>query len=64
MLTWFKCIHRREDGTVYCSGVCLSSDDKPVGDDLCNGSRLEEMDTGRKYRYDMEHREWLCPDAR
>lgn len=39
------------------SGVCLSTDEKPVGN-VENGSQLIEMDTGKVYLYDAENSEW------
>jgi len=41
----------------------LSSDEKPIdkfnGTDITNGSSYLEMDTGMKYLYDAENKEWI-----
>lgn len=63
MVTWFKEVYRSADDTVYREGVCLSTDTKPTPDDMCNGSKLEEMDTGDKYRYDRDSGDWITPQA-
>lgn len=41
----------------YGEGVCLSTDDKPIGN-VENGSKLIEMDTGKIYLYDAENERW------
>ena len=46
-------------GKAYRVGSCLSSDTKPTDDNLKNGSRLFEMDTGTYYVYDEASRTWL-----
>ena len=38
---------------------CISTDEKPVGGDIKNGSTLREIDTRKKYMYDAEHQTWL-----
>ena len=38
---------------------CVSTDVKPVGDGVKNGSTMREMDTGKKYMFDAEHQTWL-----
>lgn len=38
---------------------CVSTDEKPVGVNVKNGSSMKEMDTGKKYMFDAEHQEWL-----
>lgn len=43
--------------TFYGDGVCLSSDDKPIGN-VENGSKLLEMDTGKIYIYDAQNSQW------
>ena len=49
------------DGTY--SGVAnyfgLTTDDMPTGDDVANGSRFIEMDSGKIYLYDAEGAQWL-----
>ena len=62
-VTWFREDYRASDGTVYRDGVCLSTDTKPTPTDMANGSRLEEMDTGDKYRFNRDGAEWLTPSA-
>ena len=42
----------------YFEGHCLSSDTKPVGDNIANGSSLIEMDTSKIYFYDAQNGEW------
>ena len=37
----------------------LSSDTKPTGDDVINGSRFLEIDTGKTYMYDAAGSQWL-----
>lgn len=39
--------------------VCKSTDIKPTGGDVPNGSDLYEMDTGDIYMYDAETKTWL-----
>ena len=45
-------------GQTWCEGVCLSTDTKPTGEGIANGSRLMEMDTAKLYMYDAENAEW------
>ena len=64
MITWTKeqLMETREGGTkaaYYREGACLSTDTKPTGEDMYNGSCLMEMDTCTLYMYDDEHDEWL-----
>ena len=40
------------------SGFCLSTDTKPTGDLIGNGSDLLEMDTGKVCFYDAEGVQW------
>ncbi len=42
----------------WCKGVCLSTDTKPIGEDIANGSELMEMDTSTLYLYDAENGVW------
>ena len=59
MVTWRKATPNGP--TVYAVGDCKSSDVKPaaIGDrPLCNGSQLEELDTGRQFRLDAETGSW------
>lgn len=37
----------------------LSTDDKPTGAAVSNGSRFVEMDTGKIYLYDVDGAQWL-----
>lgn len=37
----------------------LSSDTKPTGADVVNGSRFLEIDTGKTYMYDAAGSRWL-----
>ena len=39
------------DGTKYIEGFCISTDTKPSGN-ICIGSKLTEVDTGKIYLYD------------
>ena len=45
-------------GQVYYVGDCLSSDTKPTGGNIMNGSKLLEMDTSTLYIYDKASQEW------
>ena len=63
MVTWLKESYRSGDDTMYREGVCLSTDTKPTPADMCNGSRLEEIDTGAVYRYDRAGGDWVTPTA-
>lgn len=36
----------------------LAADEKPVGDDIANGSVFIEIDTGKAYFYDAENKTW------
>ena len=55
-----------ENATQYRNGVyskaCdywgLSTDTKPTGDTVGNGSRFLEMDTAKIYLYDADGAEW------
>lgn len=42
----------------YREGVCLSTDTKPTGEGIGNGSKLMEMDTSKLYLYDKDADEW------
>ena len=44
---------------LFCSGNCLSEDEKPVGGKIANGSCLVEMDTGKIFFYDEEGEQWI-----
>lgn len=44
---------------LYKEGHCLSTDEKPTGGDLFNGSKLIEMDTGKTLYYDADNETWL-----
>lgn len=63
MVTWDKEVYHSAEGTVFRSGVCLSTDTKPTPDDMRNGSKLEEMDTGDIYRYDRDSEQWITPQV-
>lgn len=54
MITQHKSRSRRIE-PVFISG--LSTDEKPL--DVANGSRFDEMDTGKSYRFDEENKKWL-----
>ncbi len=45
-------------GQTWCHGVCLSTDTKPVGEGIANGSELMEMDTSTLYLYDSDNGVW------
>ena len=55
-LTWHSSTYIA--GKHYVEGECLSTDNKPTGEPICNGSKLMEMDTGKLYLYDEENGEW------
>lgn len=42
----------------YREGACLSTDEKPAGADIGNGSKLMEMDTSILFLYDKDAGEW------
>lgn len=42
----------------YVEGTCLSTDVKPTGKPLMNGSKLIEMDTSTLYMYDEANKTW------
>lgn len=42
----------------YFEGACLSTDAKPTGDHIQNGSKLIEMDTGKVFMYDAQGKIW------
>lgn len=42
---------------------CLSIDEKPINDNIPNGSFLFEMDTNKRYRYDAENHRWIGSNA-
>ena len=39
-------------------GYCMSTDDKPTGGGIANGSKLDEINTGTEYRYDQAGAQW------
>ena len=45
-------------GQTWCKGVCLSTDTKPTGEEIANGSELMEMDTSTLYLYDSDSGVW------
>lgn len=57
MLTWNKHTLVALDKAYY-EGECLSTDTKPNGDHIFNGSKLIEMDTGKVYIYDAANKIW------
>ena len=62
MVTFHKSIFIAvADGTptYYKEGACLSTDSKPTGGDLYNGSKLDEIDTGKSYRYNAAGEAWV-----
>ena len=46
------------DGKLLVEGACLSTDTMPT-DNICNGSKFIEMDTGLEYFYDEAGTQWL-----
>ena len=52
-----KDLHIGEGGK-FIEGVCLSTDTKPTGSEIANGSILLEMDTSTLYMYDRDSTEW------
>lgn len=46
------------EARLHKEGHCLSTDEKPTGGDLYNGSQLVEIDTGKTCYYDMENETW------
>ena len=47
--------------TVHNESCCwdgLSTDDKPVGNSVPNGSIIHEIDTGDDYQYSSEKQKW------
>lgn len=62
MVTFYKTTWGGEvdfETCLYKEGHCLSTDSKPTGGDLYNGSKLIEMDTGKTLYYDAENETWL-----
>lgn len=55
-LTWHE--SKYIAGQTYSVGECLSTDNKPTGDQIFNGSQLTEMDTSTVYFYDAENGVW------
>ena len=51
-------VSEHPSGKHYFEGVCLSSDSKPTGGNICNGSKLLELDTATLYIYDEENNTW------
>lgn len=58
MVTFIKRYESFTVGKVYCDGDCLSTDTKPTNG-IANGSKLYEMDTGKKYMFDEENSTWI-----
>jgi len=56
-LTWSLLRGITTDKT-YFEGECLSTDTKPTGDYILNGSKLIEMDTSKVYIYDADNELW------
>lgn len=56
MMTWNRSTYIA--GKAYFEGECLSTDAKPTGEHIMNGSKLIEMDTSTLYIYDAENQEW------
>lgn len=57
MITWTVQQQIGADQTLS-EGVCLSTDTKPTGEGIANGSKLMEMDTSTLYLYDAENGAW------
>lgn len=57
MVTWNE-VRPGLDGTgyAYVEGSCLSTDTKPTN--VCNGSKLLEMDTSVLYCFDSAGQTW------
>ncbi len=51
-------MHYIDAEKIQYQGTCLSTDTKPTGGRIANGSILMEMDTGTLYLYDAENEEW------
>lgn len=47
-----------ESGSTLFQFAGLSTDEKPTGDSVQNGSSYIEMDTGTLYFYDAANEEW------
>lgn len=58
MLTFSKQILTAE-GKYLRRGSCLSTDTKPTGGNMGNGSVLKEIDTGAVYRYNAAASTWV-----
>lgn len=58
MVTFTKRYETFTVGKVYCDGDCLSTDTKPTNG-IANGSKLYEMDTGKRYMFDEENSTWI-----
>ena len=58
MLTW-KESQYRGNGLYWRQGDCLSTDEKPT-EGLYNGSILDEIDTGTRFKLDQENGEWIA----
>ena len=52
-----------EAGTTRFEFAGLSTDTKPTGDSVQNGSSFIEMDTGKLYFYDSDNSEWRVFNA-
>ena len=59
MLTWYLQDTPTASGDVYREGNILSTDSKPTGGDLANGSKLLEMDTAKLYSYNKDGEAWV-----
>lgn len=62
MVTWNRTTWGGDiegSGLLYKEGHCLSTDEKPTGGDLYNGSKLIEMDTGKVCYYDADGETWI-----
>ena len=57
MVTYRKC-KTFGDGKKLVEVACLSTDTQPK-EDIMNGSKLIEMDTGLVYYYDADSEDWL-----
>lgn len=54
----YETVNGEIKATYYTEGFCVSSDTKPTGDSVGNGSSLIEMDTGEVYFFDAEDKTW------
>lgn len=44
---------------IYREGAFLSTDTKPILDDMISGSKILEIDTGKLFIYNATDKEWV-----